>query len=411
MLYELGAARTRSRRARSRTRCAIDAGQLSRLLNRLENQGLIERRPSPTDARRQQVRLTPDGDATPSSSSTTGSRARGRRACSTRCPTRTGAIAAMRTLQRAIEPAARADRRDPRPRARRPRLAGRAPRRALRPRVRLGRELRAARGARSPPTSTRDQDRAWIAETDDQDAPAPSCASTTRPTTAKLRTLLVEPHARGLGLGTRLVDEVIRHARRRGYTHADAVDQRRPARRAPHLRARRLRAQSARRPHHAFGHDLTEQTWSLTLTAMDRDALRALQAPLKEQYKTEPGQAQITLKATGTLGEGVSCSVDTGRAIAQAGLHPATGGDGSLLCSRRHAARGARRLRGRDARRRVARASTSRSTRAASTPRATSTSAARSASTGRRRSASRDIRLASSSTPTPTTSSSRRCSS
>ena len=66
---------------------------------------------------------------------------------------------------------------------------------------------------------------------------------------------------------------------------------------------------------------------------MDRDALRALQAPLKEQYKTEPQAAHITLKATGTLGEGVSCSVDTGRAIANAGLHPATGGDGSLLCS------------------------------------------------------------------------------
>jgi uncharacterized OsmC-like protein len=66
---------------------------------------------------------------------------------------------------------------------------------------------------------------------------------------------------------------------------------------------------------------------------MDRDALRALQAPLKEQYKTNPDTAHITLKATGTLGEGVSCSVATGRAIANAGLHPATGGDGSLLCS------------------------------------------------------------------------------
>src|SRR4051794_16307767 len=66
---------------------------------------------------------------------------------------------------------------------------------------------------------------------------------------------------------------------------------------------------------------------------MDRDALRALQAPLKESYKTDPGKALITLKATGSLGEGVSCSVDTGRAIADAGLHPATGGDGTLLCS------------------------------------------------------------------------------
>ena len=74
---------------------------------------------------------------------------------------------------------------------------------------------------------------------------------------------------------------------------------------------------------------------------MDRDALRALQAPLKEPYKTDPDKALITLKATGTLGEGVSCSVDTGRAIANAGLHPATGGDGTpavlaaTCCSRR----------------------------------------------------------------------------
>jgi uncharacterized OsmC-like protein len=66
---------------------------------------------------------------------------------------------------------------------------------------------------------------------------------------------------------------------------------------------------------------------------MDRDALRALQAPLKESYKTDPEKALITLKASGRLGEGVTCSVDTGRAIAEAGLHPATGGDGTQLCS------------------------------------------------------------------------------
>jgi uncharacterized OsmC-like protein len=66
---------------------------------------------------------------------------------------------------------------------------------------------------------------------------------------------------------------------------------------------------------------------------MDRDTLRALQAPLKSAYKDDPTQAVITLKADGTLGENVSCKVDTGRAIAEAGLHPATGGDGTLLCS------------------------------------------------------------------------------
>jgi uncharacterized OsmC-like protein len=66
---------------------------------------------------------------------------------------------------------------------------------------------------------------------------------------------------------------------------------------------------------------------------VDGDELRTLQAPLKQRYRAEPGAALVTLAATGTLGEGVSCSVQTGRAIAQAGLHPASGGDGSLLCS------------------------------------------------------------------------------
>ena len=66
---------------------------------------------------------------------------------------------------------------------------------------------------------------------------------------------------------------------------------------------------------------------------MDREQLRAVQAPLKERYETEPEAALVTLSASGSLGEGVSCSVDTGRAIAEAGLHPASGGDGTLLCS------------------------------------------------------------------------------
>ncbi|MDQ3936703.1 MAG: OsmC family protein [Actinomycetota bacterium] len=66
---------------------------------------------------------------------------------------------------------------------------------------------------------------------------------------------------------------------------------------------------------------------------MDRAELQAVQQPLKERYQEEPGAAVVTLSARGTLGEGVSCSVDTGRAIAEAGLHPATGGDGSQLCS------------------------------------------------------------------------------
>ncbi len=66
---------------------------------------------------------------------------------------------------------------------------------------------------------------------------------------------------------------------------------------------------------------------------MERGQLRAVQAPLKERYRDVPGDALVTLSADGSLGDGVSCSVHTGRVLAEAGLHPATGGDGSLLCS------------------------------------------------------------------------------
>ena len=66
---------------------------------------------------------------------------------------------------------------------------------------------------------------------------------------------------------------------------------------------------------------------------IDREGLKATQAPLKQRYEQEPEAAVVTLKASGSLGEGISCSVDTGRALAEAGLHPASGGDGTLLCS------------------------------------------------------------------------------
>ncbi|TMK62994.1 MAG: OsmC family protein [Actinobacteria bacterium] len=66
---------------------------------------------------------------------------------------------------------------------------------------------------------------------------------------------------------------------------------------------------------------------------MRAEELRSLQAPLKERYREDPGAAEVTLTASGNLDEGISCSVRTGAAVAAAGLHPATGGDGSLLCS------------------------------------------------------------------------------
>jgi len=66
---------------------------------------------------------------------------------------------------------------------------------------------------------------------------------------------------------------------------------------------------------------------------VDRATLRAAQDPLKERYRENPDAAHVVLRASATLGAGITCSVETGRALAEAGLHPATGGDGSSLCS------------------------------------------------------------------------------
>ncbi len=66
---------------------------------------------------------------------------------------------------------------------------------------------------------------------------------------------------------------------------------------------------------------------------MKAEELRNLQNPLKDRYRAEPGAALITLRAQGKLGEGITCRVETGRALVEAGLHPATGGSGAAACS------------------------------------------------------------------------------
>jgi uncharacterized OsmC-like protein len=66
---------------------------------------------------------------------------------------------------------------------------------------------------------------------------------------------------------------------------------------------------------------------------MEADALRAIQTPLKERYREAPEAALITLRAQGRLGEGVTCKIETGKALVAAGLHPATGGTGASACS------------------------------------------------------------------------------
>lgn len=66
---------------------------------------------------------------------------------------------------------------------------------------------------------------------------------------------------------------------------------------------------------------------------MKAEELRAVQSPLKSQYRDDPDSAAITLRAQSTLGEGITCKIDTGREIVEAGLHPATGGNGLSACS------------------------------------------------------------------------------
>jgi uncharacterized OsmC-like protein len=66
---------------------------------------------------------------------------------------------------------------------------------------------------------------------------------------------------------------------------------------------------------------------------MNADELKALQAPLKDRYRETPGAALVTLRAHGRLGEGITCRVETGKALVSAGLHPASGGDGLAACS------------------------------------------------------------------------------
>jgi uncharacterized OsmC-like protein len=66
---------------------------------------------------------------------------------------------------------------------------------------------------------------------------------------------------------------------------------------------------------------------------MNAEELKALQAPFKERYRSDPAAALVTLRAEGRVGEGIACRVDTGKALVEAGLHPATGGTGLQACS------------------------------------------------------------------------------
>jgi DNA-binding MarR family transcriptional regulator/predicted GNAT family acetyltransferase len=257
VLYELGAHGTQET-TRLREALEIDAGQLSRLLHRLRNVGLVERLPSPADARRQQVGLTRAGEEA-FRTLDEGSREEVG-ALLDALPDPHAALAAMHRLRAAIEPT--------RDTLIRPLQIGDLGWMVERHGVVYAREygwddsferLVARIAADFDPRT----DRGWIATLDGERAGAVLCVHDS-PETAKLRTLLVEPRARGLGLGSKLVDQVIDHATQGGYRKLTlwTNDILHAARRIYERKGFVLGHEA---PHHAFGHDLTEQTWSLTL--------------------------------------------------------------------------------------------------------------------------------------------------
>jgi len=255
VLYELGANGI-TESSELRTALRIDAGQLSRLLKRMDTAGLLVRESSPLDARRQQVGLTEAGEA---AFETVNERS-AEEIAAVLDEAGPGVVEAMLKLRGALEPCAL------RVRGLEPGDLGWL---VERHGVLYAREydwdqsferLVASIAAEFNPAT----DRGWVAETHERIG-AVLCVHEDD-ATAKLRTLLVEPQARGLGLGTTLVQEVIKHAKQRGYStltlwtnsvlHA--------ARRIYEREGFTLQDEHA---HQAFGHYLVEQTWSLTLSA------------------------------------------------------------------------------------------------------------------------------------------------
>jgi DNA-binding MarR family transcriptional regulator/N-acetylglutamate synthase-like GNAT family acetyltransferase len=259
VLYELGAHGPKET-SDLKTTLDIDAGQLSRLLSKLATEGLIAREPSPLDARRQRVALTQSGTQTFTTLNERSANEIGD--ILDALPDPHAALNAMTQLKNAIEPDGPLIIRGPDP--------GDLGWLVQRHGILYAREygwdesferLVAQIAADFHPP----QDRAWIATRNHTKLGAVLCVHADD-TTAKLRTLLVEPQARNLGLGTTLVNEVIEHARNRGYETLTlwTNDILTAARRIYEKAGFALQHEA---PNPAFGHDLTEQTWSHNLKA------------------------------------------------------------------------------------------------------------------------------------------------
>ncbi len=238
----------------------VDAGQLSRLLARLESEGLLARAPSPGDARRRRVELTAEGERAFTTLDRRTIAQIGELLDQLPEPHQNRLIAALEEIRGALEPRGEIALRGLEPGD----LGWMVERHGVLYSREYGWdesfELLVAQimGAFRPGT-----DRGWIATLDGRRAGGVLCVHETD-ATAKLRTLLVEPEARGHGIGGRLVDAVIEHARRQG--HEELVlwtnDILTAARRI-YQRAGFVLTSEA--PHHAFGHDLVEQTWARRL--------------------------------------------------------------------------------------------------------------------------------------------------
>jgi DNA-binding MarR family transcriptional regulator/N-acetylglutamate synthase-like GNAT family acetyltransferase len=267
VLYELGQA-SPLEVADLRAALGIDAGQLSRLLARLEHDGLLARERSEGDGRRQRVRLTEMGaDAFATLDRRTVEQI-GELLDELPEERQAKLVHALADARRALDAPAPGPARAPALVVVRDREPGDLGWIVERHGVLYAREygwdatfeLLVARimGAFDPA-----RDRAWIAELDGRRAGCVLCVHEDEET-AKLRTLLVEPDARGHGIGAQLVDRCIRHARGAGYARLELwTNDVLAAARRIYERAGFQLSHSA--PHRAFGHDLVEQTWSLTL--------------------------------------------------------------------------------------------------------------------------------------------------
>jgi DNA-binding MarR family transcriptional regulator/predicted GNAT family acetyltransferase len=238
----------------------VDAGQLSRLLARLESEGLLARAPSPGDARRRRVELTPQGRSAFATLDRRTVEQIGELLDALPETHQDRLIAALEAARGALEPRGDVVLRGLEPGD----LGWMVERHGVLYAREYGWdasfELLVAQimGAFRP-----GKDRGWIATLDGRRAGGVLCVHQDE-RTAKLRTLLVEPEARGHGLGARLVDAVIVHARETGYdelvlwTNDILTAARRIYQRAGF-------ALTSEAPHHAFGHDLVEQTWARRL--------------------------------------------------------------------------------------------------------------------------------------------------